>query len=89
MNTLHTRPVPDYGIYWKAWFVLLLVTLAMVFIGSKPILALGMCVKAGTIALLFMHLKDESRALICTVLLGMLVTAAILVVLLIPDGLGM
>jgi len=36
----------SYGSYWIAWFVLLLITLAMVFIGSKPVLAGGMIVKA-------------------------------------------
>ncbi|HJP02254.1 MAG TPA: hypothetical protein QF764_10840 [Planctomycetota bacterium] len=79
----------SYGSYWIAWFVLLLITLAMVFIGSKPVLAGGMIVKAAIIALFFMHLAFEKKSLIYTVLIGIFATTAVLVVLVAPDGTAM
>jgi cytochrome c oxidase subunit IV len=78
-----------YKSYWLAWFCLFLITLAMVFIGSKPVLAIGMMVKALIIALFFMHLAFEKKSLIYSVGVGILVTTAVLVVLLVPDGRAM
>ncbi|MDP6539840.1 MAG: hypothetical protein QF903_02325 [Planctomycetota bacterium] len=79
----------SYGSYWIAWFVLLLITLAMVFIGSKPVLAAGMVVKAAIIAMFFMHLAFEKKSLVYTVLIGIFATTAVLVVLVAPDGAAM
>ncbi len=79
----------SYKSYWIAWFVLLMITLAMVSIGNKPVLALGMTVKALVIALFFMHLAFEKKSLIYSVGIGILVTTAVLVVLLVPDGRAM
>ncbi len=75
-----------YRPYWTAWFILLVITVAMVFIGSKAILALGMTLKAAIIAMFFMHLGREKKGLIYSVLIGVLVMTAFLVVLLVPDG---
>jgi len=82
----HAQAHPSYKTYWIAWFVLLLITVAMVFIGSKPVLVLGMAVKAAIIAMLFMHLKFEKRGLIMTVVLGILLTTSMMVVIFIPEG---
>jgi cytochrome c oxidase subunit IV len=80
---------PSYKTYWIAWAVLLVITLAMVFIGHKPVLAGGMVLKAAIIAFLYMHLKFERMGLILTVVLGIFATTAVLVVLLVPDGMAM
>lgn len=80
---------PSYRTYWIAWAALLLITLAMVFIGSKPVLATGMLLKATIISLLYMHLKFERTGLILTVVLGIFATTAVLVVVLVPDGMAM
>ena len=84
-----THALPSIKSYWIAWLVLLGVTVAMVFIGSKPILVTGMVVKAAIIALLYMHLKFERMGLVLTVLLGIFATTAVLVVLVVPDGMAM
>ncbi len=80
---------PSYRAYWIAWAVLLSITVAMVFIGSKPVLATGMLLKATIISFLYMHLKFERTGLVLTVVLGILATTAMLVVVLVPDGLAM
>ncbi len=79
----------SYKSYWMAWFLLLLITIAMVFIGSKTVLALGMMVKAAVIAMFFMHLAFERKSLVYTVIVGLMVTTAVMVVLFIPDGMAM
>ena len=84
-----THNLPSYKAYWGAWLILLLVTLAMVFIGSKPVLMAGMLIKASIIALLYMHLKFERMGLVLTVILGIFATTALLVVLIVPDGMAM
>ena len=87
MSDAHAHPT--YKTYWVMWFVLLLITVAMVFIGSKPILIAGMLAKAWIIGMVFMHLKFEKRGLVLTVILGAFATIAVLAVLLIPDALAM
>jgi hypothetical protein len=81
--------VPSYRPYWIAWVVLLVLTLAMVFIGSRPVLVAGMLAKATIITLLYMHLCFEQKRLALTVLLGIFATTAVLVVLLVQDGRAM
>ena len=85
----HAQTLPSYKTYWLAWLVLLILTLVMVFVGSKPVLAIGMLLKALIIGLLFMHLKFERASLVLAVVLGIFLTTAILVVLLVPDGMAM
>lgn len=87
MSTSHASPT--YKTYWVIWFILLALTVAMVFIGAKPILIGGMLVKASLITLIYMHLAHEKKNLIWTVLLGIFLTSAVLVVLMIPDGKAM
>lgn len=87
MSTSHASPT--YKTYWVIWFILLALTVAMVFVGAKPILIGGMLVKASLITLIYMHLVHEKRNLIWTVLLGIFLTSAVLVVLMIPDGKAM
>ena len=81
MSTAHASP--SYRTYWVIWSILLALTLAMVFIGAKPILIGGMLAKASLITLVYMHLVHEKRNLIWTVLLGIFLTSAVLVVLLV------
>jgi len=87
MSTSHASPT--YKTYWVIWFILLTLTVAMVFIGAKPILIGGMLVKASLITLVYMHLVHEKKNLIWTVMLGIFLTSAVLVVLMIPDGKAM
>lgn len=87
MTTTHASPT--YKTYWVIWFILLALTVAMVFVGAKPILIGGMLVKASLITLVYMHLVHEKKNLIWTVMLGIFLTSAVLVVLMIPDGKAM
>jgi len=80
---------PSYRTYWIAWLVLLLLTVAMVFLGAKPVMVGGMLAKAAIITLLYMHLAHERRRLAWTVLLAIFLTSAVLAVLLVPDGKAM
>jgi len=79
----------SYRTYWIAWLVLLLLTVSMVFIGAKPVMVGGMLVKASIITLLYMHLMPARRRLVWTVLLGIFLTSAVLVTLIVPDGRAM
>ncbi len=87
MSTTHASPT--YKTYWVIWFILLALTVAMVFIGAKPVLIGGMLVKASLITLIYMHLVHEKKNLIWTVILGIFLTSAVLVVLMVPDGKAM
>jgi hypothetical protein len=87
MTTTHSSPT--YRTYWGAWLVLLILTVAMVFSGASTVLVGGMLAKASIITLLYMHLWHEHRRLFWTVLLGIFLTSAVLVGLLIPDGRAM
>ncbi len=84
-----THSTPTYRTYWGAWLVLLALTLVMVFAGAKPVIVAGIVAKAGIITLLYMHLWHEQRRLFWTVLLGIFLTSAVLVALLIPDARAM
>lgn len=87
----------SYRTYWIAWAVLLALTLLMLFTEAARlpaaitilVLVGAMLVKATVIGGWFMHLRFEHRALVLTVVLGTLATAAALFFLLIPDGLAM
>ena len=87
MTTTHSSPT--YRTYWGAWLVLLALTLAMVYVGAPPILVGGILAKAGIITLLYMHLWHEHRRLFWTVLLGIFLTSAVLVALMVPDARAM
>ena len=80
--------------YWRIWFVLLVLTLVMVFIDQSPltrnllvlVLVGVMLVKVSLIAGYFMHLRFEKLNLILVVLVGLLITGLLLFVLIAPDG---
>ncbi len=80
--------------YWRIWFVLLVLTLVMVFIDQSPltrsvlvlVLVAAMLAKASLIAGYFMHLRFEKLNLILIVLVGLLITGFILFALIAPDG---
>ena len=87
MTTTHSTPT--YRTYWGAWLGLLLLTVSMVYAGARPVLLGGIVAKAGIITLLYMHLWHEHRRLFWTVLLGIFLTSAVLVVLIVPDARAM
>ena len=76
------------------WLVLLAMTVGMIAaeragfgrVGAVVILGGAMLVKAGLIALEFMHLRSENRRLILLVGAGLLVTGAVLFGLISIDG---
>ena len=80
--------------YWRIWFVLLVLTLVMVFIDQSPltrnllvlVLVVVMLVKVSLIAGYFMHLRFEKWNLILVVLVGLLITGLLLFALIAPDG---
>ena len=84
-----THASPHYGVYWKAWLVLLVITVLMVFTANPTILILGMTVKAGIITLWFMHLRYERLDFVLYVTIAMLGCALVLFGLIAPDGLAM
>ena len=79
------------GLAWslKAWAALLVVTLLMVFIQARPLLLIGMTVKASLIGWVFMHLRYERRDFVFYVVGSMVISAAILFGLIAPDGMVM
>ncbi len=80
--------------YWRIWFVLLVLTLVMVFIDQSPlsrsvlvlVLVAAMLAKVSLIAGYFMHLRFEKLNLILIVLVGLLITGLLLFALIAPDG---
>jgi len=80
---------PSYRTYWSAWLVLLVLTVAMVFAGAKAVVVGGILAKAAVITMLYMHLAHERRRLVWTVILGIFLTSAVLVALIVPDARAM
>ncbi len=80
--------------HWRIWFVLLALTLVMVFIDQSPltrnllvlVLVGVMLIKVSLIAGYFMHLRFEKWNLILVVLVGLLITGMLLFVVIAPDG---
>lgn len=83
-----THSVPC-RVYWIAWFVLLAITVAMVYTHHPAVLLLGMAVKASIIMAWFMHLKYERFEFALGILVSIFATGMILFGLLVPDGLAM
>ena len=83
-----------YKRYWTIWGVLLLLTIVMLGVDQAPlpralfvvIIVGAMLTKALLIAAYFMHLKFERVALVMGVLVGLLINAAILYGLIVPDA---
>ena len=80
--------------YWITWSVLLVFTVVMLWMDGAAIprtafvlfMLIAMLTKASIIGANFMHLKSERLPLIVTVAVGLLVTATILYVLIVPDA---
>lgn len=83
MESMH--PVP-YAAYWKAWAVLLVLTLMMIFISHPAILVGGILVKAAIITALFMHLRWERMDFALGIVFATLLTALVLYLLILPDA---
>ena len=81
-----TAAAPDYSVYWKAWGVLLVITLLMVFSEARGLLIAGMIAKASIIAFWFMHLKSERRDFVIYVLSSIVIVGLLLFFLIAPDG---
>jgi cytochrome c oxidase subunit IV len=80
--------------YWMTWSVLLVFTVAMLWADSASLprltfvvfMIVAMLTKASIIGANFMHLKGERVQLILTVVVGLVVTGAILYGLIVPDA---
>jgi cytochrome c oxidase subunit 4 len=83
-----------YRTYWRAWAVLLALTLTMIVLDRAPLahdafvalMLSAMLVKAALIAAYFMHLRFERWSLVLAIILGLPLNAAILYVLIAPDA---
>ena len=81
-------------IYWITWLVLLAFTVVMLWMDSVSIprsafvafMLVAMLTKASIIGANFMHLRFERTPLVLIVVLGLLVTGAVLYVLIVPDA---
>jgi cytochrome c oxidase subunit IV len=80
--------------YWITWGVLLVFTALMIVADSASIprlafvifLVAAMLMKASIIGANFMHLRSEHVGIVLTVVVGLLVTGAVLWVLIAPDA---
>ena len=80
--------------YWITWGVLLVFTVAMLWADAASIPRLAfvvfviaaMLTKASIIGANFMHLRSERVGLVLTVVVGLLVTGAVLYILIVPDA---
>jgi cytochrome c oxidase subunit IV len=80
--------------HWIAWLVLLVFTVAMLWADTAALpralfvgfMLAAMLTKASIIGGNFMHLRSERLPLVVTVVVGLLVTAVILFVLIVPDA---
>src|SRR5262245_36594182 len=75
-------------IYFKAWLVLLFITVLMVTVANPALLIAGIGVKATIIALWFMHLKYERLDFALYVLVRLFGCALVLWGLIAPDGMA-
>ena len=81
-------------VYWITWSVLLVFTVVMVRMDSAAIprqafvafMLVAMLTKASIIGANFMHLRFERVSLVLMVVIGLLVTGAVLYVLIAPDA---
>jgi len=82
-------------IYWITWSILLVFTVAMLWADTASIprlvfvvfMVAAMLTKASIIGANFMHLRLERAGIVVTVIVGLLVTGAILYGLIAPDAL--
>jgi cytochrome c oxidase subunit IV len=81
-------------IYWITWAILLVFTVTMLWADTASIPRLvfvvfmiaAMLTKASIIGANFMHLRFERAGIVATVVVGLLVTGAILFALIAPDA---
>jgi len=81
-------------IYWITWAILLVFTVMMLWADTASIPRLAfvmfmiaaMLTKASIIGANFMHLRFERVGIVATVVVGLLVTGAILYALIVPDA---
>lgn len=82
-------------LYWATWVALLALTVVMLLVDGSPmprfaflaVLLSAMLVKASLIGAHFMHLRFERLSLALMVIVGLLVTGALLFTLIAPDAL--
>ncbi len=87
----------SYRTYWITWGILLTLTIVMVLMEAAQlskaviivVLVTAMLTKATLSGGRFMHLRFERAALVLSVVIGTLATAALLFFLLVPDGIAM
>ena len=80
--------------YWITWAVLLVFTAVMLWADTASIprlafvvfMVAAMLTKASIIGANFMHLRAERAGIVLTVVVGLLVTAVVLYVLIVPDA---
>ena len=80
--------------YWITWSVLLAFTVVMLWADTASIprlafvvfMVAAMLTKASVIGANFMHLRAERAGIVLTVVVGLLVTAVVLYVLIVPDA---
>ena len=91
MSTNESSPPvqADYSSYFKAWAVLLLLTLLMVFLHNRAFLLFGIGLKGGIIGWVFMHLRSERKDFVFYIVGSIVVFSAVLFGLIAPDGLAM
>lgn len=81
-------------IYWITWVVLLVFTVVMLWADAASLprtafvvfMVVAMLTKASIIGANFMHLRAERLPLVLTVVVGLLITGAVLFVLIAPDA---
>ena len=84
-----TGATPNYRIYFRAWLILLAITVLMLVIQDPSFLVAGMVAKATIIALWFMHLKYERIDFTLLVAVSIVLFSLVLFALIAPDGLAM
>ncbi len=75
MSDAHTDSFAGYGVYWRTWSFLLLLTAFMFFLDSVQmprtpfvlLMLVAMLTKATLIAGVFMHLRQESLDLVIAI----------------------
>jgi len=81
-------------LYGATWLALLALTVVMLLVDSSPlprmafvaVLVIAMLVKASLIGANFMHLRSERLSLALMVIVGLLITGALLFALIAPDA---
>lgn len=86
-----THPLRTYGMTWAALLALTVVLLSLESAALPrglfvSLMVAAMLAKASIIGAYFMHLRFERVSLVAMVVIGLLVTGAVLYVLIVPDA---